>query len=281
MLLGRTFQEATSALDEVLVVKLGGGRGLNLDACLDDLAELAQVRPLVVVHGVSARMDALCAERGHPIRTLTSPDGHVSRYTDAATRDVFVEAAVGVNDDIARGLRTRGVSAAGFGPDAAYPVAGRRKDALRAVVDGRLRVIRDDFTGAVSAVDADAIRAVMANGCVAVLPPLAMSADGPLNVDGDRLSAAVASALGAPDLVILSNVPGLLRRVDHPDSLIAQVSGGAIDDALNLAQGRMKRKVLGASEALAGGVNRVVIGDGRATRPVQRALNGAGTVFCP
>ncbi len=50
---------------------------------------------------------------------------------------------------------------------------------------------------------------------IAVVPPLASSADGPLNVDGDRAAAAVAGAIGATDLVILSNVRGLLPPVSR------------------------------------------------------------------
>jgi acetylglutamate/LysW-gamma-L-alpha-aminoadipate kinase len=52
-----------------------------------------------------------------------------------------------------------------------------------------------------------------------------------------------------------------------------------IDKALDWAQGRMKRKVLGAQEALQAGVRRVIIADGRSENPVTGALNGEGTEF--
>ncbi len=81
------------ALENLLVVKIGGGEGVDMDRCVRDLARLAAQRPLIVVHGVSAAMNALCAERGIEVRTITSPTGHSSRYTDPQTRDVFVEAA--------------------------------------------------------------------------------------------------------------------------------------------------------------------------------------------
>ncbi len=68
---------------------------------------------------------------------------------------------------------------------------------------------------------------------------------------------------------------------DHTDatSLIAQVTGGDMERAMNYAQGRMKRKVLGTQEALESGVRRVTIGDGRTASAITNALNGAGTVF--
>ncbi|NMC78569.1 MAG: [LysW]-aminoadipate kinase, partial [Chloroflexi bacterium] len=52
-----------------------------------------------------------------------------------------------------------------------------------------------------------------------------------------------------------------------------------LDEALELAQGRMKKKVLGAQEALDGGVGRVIIADGRVEQPISRALAGQGTVM--
>jgi acetylglutamate/LysW-gamma-L-alpha-aminoadipate kinase len=106
-----------------------------------------------------------------------------------------------------------------------------------------------------------------------------MSADGLLNVDGDRAAAAVSAALGARDLIILSNVRGLYRRFGDESSFVSQVNGREIESALDWAQGRMKRKVLGVQEALTGGVTRAIIADGRVENAVTRALAGEGTVF--
>ncbi|MFZ4816945.1 MAG: [LysW]-aminoadipate kinase, partial [Phototrophicaceae bacterium] len=113
------------------------------------------------------------------------------------------------------------------------------------------------------------------------IPPQALDAvDGMLNIDGDRAAAALAAEVGAAELIILSNVRGLYRNFPDESSFVAEVRGGQmLDSALEWAQGRMKRKVLGAQEALNGGVTRVTIADGRIPQPVQAALNGAGTVF--
>src|SRR5438093_993352 len=120
--------------------------------------------------------------------------------------------------------------------------------------------------------DADTLRALLDAGAVPVLPPLALSDEGEgLNVDGDRAAAAVAVALGARSLVILTNVPGLLRVLDDPASLVRVAS---VEEAETLAQGRMKKKALAAREALAGGVARVRIASARIDRPVRRALAG-------
>ena len=264
--------------NDLLVVKIGGGEGLDLEAVCDDLAIVAKERPLIVVHGVSAAMNRLCAEEGIEVQTLTSPGGHESRYTPPALRDVYVHAAESENARIVSALKSRGVAATGFvGADVA--ILAQRKKAIRAVVKGRVRMVRDDHSGSIRGVISDTLRGALSAGSVPVLPPMAKSEDGLLNVDGDRAGAAVAGALNAATLLILSNVRGLYRDFPDEASFVPQVTGAQIESALDWAQGRMKRKVLAAQEALDAGVAQVIIGDGRAQRPAQNALNGAGTRF--
>jgi len=262
----------------LLVVKLGGGEGLNLSAACDDLAGIALTRSLVVVHGVSAIMDRLCLESGVEVESLTSPSGHSSRYTPPAVRDIFVDASAMANEQLVSSLRERGISAAGLiNEDVA--LCGKRKTAIRAIVNGRVRVIRDDYSGSITGVDAQLLRRALDQASLPVLPPMAKSDDGMLNVDGDRAAAAVAGALKAKDLVILSNVGGLYRSFPDEASIVEHVHLSQIDSALTWAQGRMKRKVLAAQEALIEGVERVIIADGRAPNALSRALAGAGTRF--
>lgn len=264
----------------LLVVKLGGAGGVDLPATCEDLVQVQrrERRPLVLVHGASAEANRLCEKAGLPLRSLTSPSGHSSRYTDAPTRDLFVQAAETVNREILVSLDRNGVEAAGLTGDDIV-IQARRKQALRALVEGRVRIIRDDYSGTISAVDGQTLLAHLEAGRVPVLPPLAASSDGQLNIDGDRAAAAVAAALGASDLVILSNVRGLYRNFPDEDSIVPVIAAGEREQALAWAQGRMKRKVLAATEALDGGAGRVIISDGRVQKPVQGALAGAGSVF--
>lgn len=264
----------------LLVVKLGGADGVDLGAGCHDLVAFLrrERRPLLLVHGVSAEADRLCAAVGHPARTLTSPSGHSSRYTDLLTRDLFVQAAATINAEILACLRDSNIDAVGLtGEDTV--LRARRKQALRAMVDGRVRIVRDDYSGSITDVAVSQLQRLLAAGRLPVLPPLASSADGLLNIDGDRAAAAVAAALGAAELVILSNVRGLYRDFPQQDSFVTEVAPQQRGCALDWAQGRMKRKVLAAGAALDGGVTRVIISDGRTQHPLKQALAGAGTVF--
>jgi len=85
--------------------------------------------------------------------------------------------------------------------------------------------------------------------------------------------------LAADTLVLLTAAPGLLERFPDESTLIRRLPRARLDQAMTYAQGRMKKKVLAAQEALEGGVGRVVIADGRVEGALAAALDGAGTVI--
>jgi [amino group carrier protein]-L-2-aminoadipate 6-kinase len=89
----------------------------------------------------------------------------------------------------------------------------------------------------------------------------------------------IAAALHAQTLLLLTAVPGLMANFPDPASLIHELSRSKLPAALEAAQGRMKKKVLGAEEALNGGVGKVIIADGRTEHPVLDALAGRGTII--
>ncbi|NNJ12279.1 [LysW]-aminoadipate kinase [Chloroflexales bacterium ZM16-3] len=266
----------------MLVIKVGGSAGNNYDALCDDLAARGDSGgPVVLVHGGSDETNRLGEALGHPPRFVTSPSGYTSRYTDRRTLELFMMAAGGlVNKGLVERLQARGVNAVGISGLDGRVLSGRRKPTIRIVEDGRQKLLRDDWTGTIDAVNADLLRALLDAGYMPVVAPLACSERGEaLNVDGDRAAAAIAAALGADTLLLLSNVPGLLRAFPDESSLIAHIPPGEIDAYVGFAEGRMKKKVLGAQEAIAQGVGRVILGDARAAGCVTRALEGQGTVI--
>jgi [amino group carrier protein]-L-2-aminoadipate 6-kinase len=217
---------------------------------------------------------------GHPPRFITSPSGYTSRLTDRRTLEIFQMVYCGqMNKGLVEQLQARGVNAVGLSGLDGRIWQGRRKKAVRAVVDGRTVVVRDNYTGTVETVNTDLLNQLLDGGYVPVLTPPALSLEGEaINVDGDRAAAATAVALRASDLLILSNVPGVLRDFPDESSLIPHIDLADIDAvSRNYAEGRMRIKLLGAQEALTGGVERVVLGDARGQRPILRALDGAGT----
>lgn len=266
----------------MLVIKIGGSRGINLDNVCADAAALAKEgTQLVLVHGAGKEADELGERLGCPARHVTSPQGYTSRYTDRQTLEIFAMAAVGkTNTFLCERLQKLGVNAVGLSGVSGRVLEGTRKDAIRIVENGRQRILRDDFTGRVEKVNTGLLRALLDAHYLPVIAPLAISYQGDaINVDGDRAAAMVAGALGAESLVILSNVVGLMRDFPDESSLIAHIDRHRVEQSIDFAEGRMKKKVLGASEALGLGVRQVIFADGRVEQPIQKALQGKGTLI--
>ncbi len=266
----------------MIVIKVGGSEGIDYEMVCADVAELVERgKKVVLVHGGSHLTNQVATALGHPPQFVMSPSGYSSRITDRAALEIFEMVYCGqVNKNIVERLQRKGINAVGLSGIDGRIWEGTRKKAIRAVKNGRKRIIRNNFTGRVEKVNSELLCNLINSGMVPVLTPPAISFDGEaINVDGDRASAATAVALQASDLVILSNIPGVLRNFPDESSLIQNVNKAEIDFITkNYAEGRMRIKLLGAKEALRGGVSRVILGDARQEQPIQRALAGEGTV---
>lgn len=265
----------------MLVVKFGGNGNLNLEAFCSDVAYMVHNgHKVVVVHGGSREMDLISEKLGKPPVFVTTPSGFQCRYTDRETMEIFTMVLAGrVNKMLVEKLQKLGVNAIGLSGLDGGLIRGERKGVIIAQEGDRRKVLKGDYGGTVKAVNADLIRLLLEHGYTPVIAPIALSDDGEaLNVDGDRVAAAVAGALGAEALLILSGVPGLLAAFPDESTLITEIPGPRIGDYIELyARGRMKKKLLGAMEALGYGVPLVILADGRVENPIRRALEGCGT----
>jgi acetylglutamate/LysW-gamma-L-alpha-aminoadipate kinase len=102
-----------------------------------------------------------------------------------------------------------------------------------------------------------------------------------LNVDADRVAARLAVALHATDLIVLSNVPGLLRDRTDPASLVRVVRRERARDYLRFAEDRMRVKLRAAIDAADGGVQHVRLAGAAGPYPVSAACAGGGTLVSP
>jgi acetylglutamate/LysW-gamma-L-alpha-aminoadipate kinase len=270
----------TPTSQSTIVVKLGGTEGVDFSAICQDAAALLEAgQRLVLVHGGSAEATSLGESIGHPPRFVTSPSGFTSRYTDRQTLEVFAMAVNGkINTLLVEQLHGLGVNALGLSGMDGQLMLAKRKSAIRIVENGKKKILRDDYTGKIEQVNVELLDILLQAGYTPVVAPMAVSHEGEaLNVDADRAAAMIAAALQAETLLLLTAVPGLLRDFPDESSLIRKLSSKQLDDAFEIAQGRMKKKVLGSQEALEGGVGQVIIADGRVENPISNALAGNGT----
>src|SRR5438270_2369014 len=266
-------------MTRTLVVKIGGASGVATANILREVAaSIADGQRIVLVHGGSDLTNTLAKRMGRQVRMITSPGGMVSRYTDSETLSIYAMAVAGqINTELVAQLQQQGVNALGLsGVDGRLLIA-RRKATVRSVTsEGRTQILRDDYTGQLEQVNAALLSQLLNAGYTPVIAPLALSYDSErLNVDGDRVAAAVAVALHADTLVLLTNVPGLLADPQDTTSLIRTIAAENLSDYTEYAKGRMRKKLLGAQEALAGNVSQVCIG----CHSIQAVLNGAGTTI--
>jgi acetylglutamate/LysW-gamma-L-alpha-aminoadipate kinase len=265
-----------------LVVKLGGTEGVDFTAICEDVAELlGQGTNLIIVHGGSAEANALGEAVGQPPRFVTSPSGYTSRYTDRETLEIFSMAVNGkVNTLLVEQLQKMGVNAFGLSGLDGRVIQAKRKAAIRIVENGKRKILRGDYTGKITHVDTGLLSWLQTHKYLPVIAPIAVSENGEaLNVDADRAAAMVAAALHADTLLLLTAVPGLLKDFPDENSLVKSLSRSQLDSALEYAQGRMKKKILGSKEALQGGVKQVIIADGRIEKPISNALAGNATLI--
>ncbi len=266
----------------MLVVKIGGGSGTQIEPAVSDLCGILRAgRKVVLVHGASGETNRLAEQLGKPPRFVTSVSGLESRYTDRETLEIFEMAYCGkVNKTVVEAFQRRGVNAVGLSGLDGRIFEGKRKDTLTIFEGGKRKVLRGDYTGKVERVNTALVTLLLDHGFLpAICPPAASYEGEAVNVDGDTAAAQLAAALGAEEFLMLSNVPGLLRSLDDPASLVPRIPAKALDEYMPLAQGRMKRKLMAAAIALEAGVGRVILASANVERPVESALAGRGTVI--
>jgi len=263
----------------VTVIKCGGNALVDPHAVCADVAALtAGGERVVLVHGGSADIEDLARRLSVPSRRLVAPDGVLARHTDPAMLEVVILALAGLTKPrLVTALGQHGVDAVGLtGLDAGL-LRARRKHAHRAVVEGRRMVVRDDQSGWIEEVNTRLLCLMLEQGMVPVISPPAIAEDyGAVNVNADRVAAAIAAALGAAALILLTGAPGLLADPADETSLL-RTHAVRREEPPEHTGGGMGLKLVAVREALLAGVGRVIIADGRRAEPVFAALAGEGT----
>lgn len=253
---------------ETVVVKFGGN-AMSDDvlgrAFADDVVTLARAGVRVVVtHGGGPQISAELERRGIPSEFRGG-----LRYTTDEAVTVVRDVLVAIGAELASQLEAAGAHAVALAGDALF--AGRRTDT---VVEGE----RVDLgrVGEVSEVDAGPVLEALEAGRVPVVSAVAFDADGGLlNVNADTAAGALAVAVGADALIVLTDVAGLYRDWPDTDSLIARITADELRGLLPGLESGMIPKMRACLDAVDGGVARASIIDGRVAHPLTREPFGA------
>jgi acetylglutamate kinase len=265
---------------QTVVIKYGG------NAMTDDALRLAFAQDLVflryaglcpvVVHGggpqITEYLDRLGLET-----TFTAG----LRVTTPETMDVVRMVLTGkVNKDIVGLINRNGPFAVGLSGEDANLFTASRKAAL---VNGE--PVDIGLVGEIQATDPGAIRALLADRRIPVVSSVARGEDGEVyNVNADTAAAALAVALGAVKLVILTDVPGLYRTWPPTGDVISQLAAGELEEMLPGLSTGMIPKMEACLSAVRGGVAEAHVLDGRRHHAVLLETftdSGIGTMVVP
>jgi acetylglutamate kinase len=248
--------------DKVTVIKLGGSVMEDPNALrhlLLDIVFMSTVgmRP-VVVHGGGAAISRAMEAAGLKPHFIQG-----RRYTDAAARDIVERVlAYEANEELVNRVEELGGRAA--------PLNFRTTNVLfghQIQLDGpNGEPIDLGYVGDVSRVDHATISNLCYAGIVPIIPSMCIDENGEkLNVNADTAATAVAQALGAEKLVFLSDVNGVRRKKEDPDSLIHSLSANEAREliASGAIESGMIPKVEACLETLDRGVRKIHIIDGR------------------
>ncbi len=267
---------------QVFVVKYGGhamGEPDLARAFADDIVLLKAcgINP-VVVHGGGPQIGAMLARLG-----IASSFVDGLRVTDAATAEVAEMVLAGsINKELVGWINAAGGVAAGIsGKDANLVRAVKASRTTRDAASHIEREVDLGFVGEPVAVDRRIIDVLIAAGIVPVIAPVAAGVDGTTyNINADTMAGAIAAAIGAARLFLLTDVAGVLAKDGglltdlDPRRITALVADGTI-------RGGMIPKIETCVAAVGAGVGAAVILDGRVPHAMLLEIftrEGAGTL---
>lgn len=249
--------------DRYVIIKLGGSALENPDAVKSFLTdviflETVGMRP-VVIHGGGKEISQAMEDAGIEPRWVQG-----RRYTDPGTLEIAADVLARkickrLTDEIDR----QGATGVGLSFATGKNVLIGEKLALKSDSGEELDL---GLVGHVTDINREFLDAITGAGKIPMIPCIAVDRNGQLlNVNGDTAAAAVARILKAEKLVFVSDVPGLLRDKDDPESLISHID---VAEARSLiADGTISAgmipKIEAALEALEAGVGKLHIVDGR------------------
>jgi len=262
----------------MIIVKIGGGEAINLEAITRDLASLD--KPFIVVHGANALRDQVAKKMGFTKQVLTSASGYSSVYSDENAIDAILMAYSGLrNKRLVEMFQLNNVNAVGLSGIDGRTVQGARNKGIRVVENGK-KMIRRDFSGKPRTINVDLLNLLINNNYTPVLTiPICDENGFAINSENDDIVCELQSALGADTVVQLIEAEGFMENFDDPDSVIRNMSHAELQLKEDMVEGRIKRKIHALNKLASNGVKRIIICDGRTETPISNGLSGSGTLI--
>ena len=257
---------------KIVVVKYGGNAMINEDLkkqVMEDIVLLWLIGvKVVLVHGGGPEISELMDKLGKKPEFV---DG--LRVTDQETIDIVQMVLAGkVNKSLVNKLEMNGGKAMG--------ISGM--DGM--LIEAKIKDERLGFVGEITNIHINPVTDLLEKGYIPVISTVGCDKEGnSYNINGDTAAAYIAGALGAERLIMMTDIEGILKDKDNPDTLIPYIT---VEEASKLYEdkiisGGMIPKVKCCVDAIKKGVKNVVIMDGRVPHSILMELltdEGAGTM---
>jgi len=262
----------------MLLIKIGGGKDLNLAGIVKDLAALNE--KFIIVHGANALRDDLAKKLGIEKKVVTSLSGYDSVLSDENTIDLAMMAYAGLkNKRIVELLQQNGVNAIGLSGVDGKVIQGKRNSGIKVREGGKTLLLRD-FSGKPKAINKQLLDLLLDNGYTPVLSvPLIDENNFAINSENDDIIALLQNEFKAEKIISLIEAPGFLLDKNDPSSLVSNISKAELEAMEQKVDGRMKRKILALRKLFESGETTVILSDGKTENPIKDALNGKGTTI--
>ena len=231
---------------------IGGPEDLNRLAA-DLLPLLRQGRRVAVVHGGGPEITRAMEEKGMQARKV---DG--IRVTDDAALQVAEEVLMRINRQVVEAFVQSGIEALGMaGHDRSLVSCVKKAPLPSRNADGSVEMVDLVNVGEVDEVNVPVLEGILGQGKVPVVYPICATKDGRrMNVNADTLAYSMAAALGCEEMILITDVPGILLDVKDPSSLVPEASKAEVLRMIEegIIRDGMIPKVEGCLKALQAGV---------------------------
>ena len=257
---------------EIVVIKYGGNAMINEELkrqVMEDIVLLWLIGvKVVLVHGGGPEITETMARLGKEAKFV---DG--LRVTDKETVDIVQMVLAGkVNKTLVNLLESKGGKAMG--------ISGM--DGM--LIEAKMKDERLGYVGKITKVNIAPVNDLLEKGYIPVISTIGCDKDGNVyNINGDTAAAFVAGALGAKRLIMMTDIAGILKDKDDPETLIPNVTVAEAEQLKKdgVVSGGMIPKVDCCIEAISHGVKKVIIMDGRVPHSILMEIltdEGAGTM---
>jgi acetylglutamate kinase len=249
------------------VIKCGGSTLAALpESFYMDMRQLQQAGfPPVIVHGGGPAISDTLTRLGIETEFVGG-----LRKTNEAVLDVVEMVLAGlINKEIVRKIQQSGAKALGLSG-----VDGHLIEAQPVTNTAEVGLVGD-----VTAVNAELIRGIVTMGYIPVIAPIGLGSDGNqrFNINADTAAGAVASQLGVERMIVVTDVPGIMKTVDGEKQVLPSVTVAEIEAMIQSGDiyGGMIPKVRAAIQCIQGKVKEVVIVDGSVPEVLSKVLKGS------